>query len=242
MKKLATLAFCLTGFLTMAQDSFGEVVGTVIEKKSKEVCYGGRVYIADNGKKYNSIINEDGRFRISAVPSGSYTLNILYKGDTITTEPVSIPLDGIANAGTIEFHSDILNLGPVVISAGNNGLKLEYGFLPVKSLSSEEIAQSAVKFDLKKLVTSMTSDVQLTSDGALVFRGARKGDMIYILDGVKIRGDLNFPSVGIGKMMVYSGGLPAKYGDTLGGVIVMESKSYFDLLREKESRDLKAGL
>ena len=241
MKKLIAIAFCLTGIVSFGQDSFGEVIGTVIEKKSQASCYGGRVFINDNGKKYNSIINEDGRFRISAVPSGSYELNILYKGDTLKTEAIAIPMDGMANAGTIEFHSDVLNLDPIIISAGNNGLKLEYGFLPVASLDAEEISKSAVRFDLKKLVTSMTSDVQQTSDGELVFRGARKGDMIYMLDGMKVRGQLNLPSAAIGNMMVYAGGLPAKFGDTLGGVVVVESKSYFDLLRQAESRDLKAG-
>jgi hypothetical protein len=29
-------------------------------------------------------------------------------------------------------------------------------------------------------------------------------------------------------MRVYSGGIPAKYGDCSGGVIVIETKSYFD--------------
>jgi outer membrane receptor protein involved in Fe transport len=36
--------------------------------------------------------------------------------------------------------------------------------------------------------------------------------------------------------MVYSGAIPAKYGDTNGGVIVVETRSYFDLLREYNSR------
>jgi hypothetical protein len=42
-------------------------------------------------------------------------------------------------------------------------------------------------------------------------------------------------------MQLYTGGLPAKYGDTLGGVVVMESKSYFDLYRAWQSEQLKAG-
>jgi hypothetical protein len=36
--------------------------------------------------------------------------------------------------------------------------------------------------------------------------------------------------------MVYSGAIPAKYGDTTGGVVVMETLSYFDLLREYNNR------
>jgi hypothetical protein len=32
-------------------------------------------------------------------------------------------------------------------------------------------------------------------------------------------------------MMVFTGGLPAKYGDTMGGAIVVETKGYFELYR-----------
>jgi hypothetical protein len=36
-------------------------------------------------------------------------------------------------------------------------------------------------------------------------------------------------------MMVYTGGLPAKYGDTMGGAVVVETKSYFELLRNYQA-------
>ena len=74
-----------------------------------------------------------------------------------------------------------------------------------------------------------------------VFRGARKGDMLYLMDGVKTESIGNVPSCSIGRLMVYTGGLPAKYGDTMGGVVVMESKSYFDLHRKWVSSQLKEG-
>jgi outer membrane receptor protein involved in Fe transport len=40
------------------------------------------------------------------------------------------------------------------------------------------------------------------------------------------------PGSSIGGVTVYTGGIPAKYGDTTGGVIILETKSYFDLYRE----------
>jgi hypothetical protein len=55
--------------------------------------------------------------------------------------------------------------------------------------------------------------------------------MIYIVDGVKCSDVFNVPSVAISKMMVFTGGLPAKYGDTMGGAIVVETKGYFELYR-----------
>ena len=52
---------------------------------------------------------------------------------------------------------------------------------------------------------------------------------MYIVDGVKITGGRpTLPSASIQAMRVYTGGVPAKYGDVLGGVIMVETKSYFD--------------
>jgi hypothetical protein len=65
--------------------------------------------------------------------------------------------------------------------------------------------------------------------------------MIFMLDGVKGNEMMNVPSCAIGRMMVYTGGIPAKYGDTLGGVVVMETKSYFDLYRAWEAEQLRLG-
>ena len=79
----------------------------------------------------------------------------------------------------------------------------------------------------------MSSEIKMADDGELMFRGARKGDMIYVLDGVKLQDVYNVPSCSINSMMVYTGGLPAKYGDTLGGAIVVETYGYFDLLRQR---------
>ena len=68
----------------------------------------------------------------------------------------------------------------------------------------------------------------------LYFRGSRAGSVIYFIDGVKIRQNVpNIPSSGISGMQVYTGGVPAKYGDTTGGVIVVETKSYLEEYNEK---------
>ena len=51
---------------------------------------------------------------------------------------------------------------------------------------------------------------------------------------MKIYGTVpTFPAVAISSYSVYTGGLPAKYGDTSGGVIEIETKSYFDLYNQR---------
>ena len=225
-----------------AQQALGEVTGYVFEYGTKIGLIDAKVVIEDFGSVYQAKADFDGSFRISAIPAGTYAVNILYQGDTMSGLTVSVPMNGIGRMGDIEYTGGFIDKEGVVVTANNNEMKLIDGNLPVKEITAEEIAVSPVKFDIKGLVTSISSNVRQTADGSLVIRGARKGDMIYMVDGIKVREDAGqIPSCSIGYMQVYTGGLPAKYGDTLGGVVVVESKSYFDLYRAWEAQQIRDG-
>lgn len=239
MKRIMIIACILANQLVNAQSATGEVVGTVQIGESVEPAFGAVAFIVDQDRKYQALVEADGRFRISAIPAGEYSLNIKFSGDTLTNIPVKIPMDGICQAGLIKFTLDPKMLEVVNVKANDGRMKLEYGSLPIKELTSEEIEQSPLKFSISDLATTLSSEVRKDEDGQLMFRGARKGDMIYMLDGVKSNEVYNVPSCAIGRMMVYTGGLPAKYGDTLGGAVVVETKSYFDLYRAWEREELK---
>jgi hypothetical protein len=242
MKLFAATLFTLFSFLSNAQVALGEVIGEVIDFNQNIGLVDAHVYIDDHGKRYQTKTDIDGRFRISAIPAGTYLVNIRKGNDTIQDIIVNVPMDGFANTGRILFGEKITEIEGAKVVAKRDEIKLIDGNLPVKTLTAEEIDKSPLKFDIKGLVSSMTTDVKMTDDGELVFRGARKGDMIYLIDGVKTSDAGNVPGASIGRMMVYTGGLPAKYGDTLGGVVVMESKGYFDLYRSWEAEQIKKGL
>jgi len=242
MKKTMTLLIgTLLSFGTFSQGALGEVKGTVLEGDTEVSAFGAHVFIVSGGQQYNARTDDRGSFRISGIPAGKYVLNISYLEDTMTNIMVNVPMDGICQLGDIHFISDILTLVVMDAVYNKDALKMIDGDLPVTRLTAEEIARSPVKTDIKSLINSMSSDVRMTNDGELVFRGARKGDMLYLIDGVKTASVGNVPSASIGRMMIFTGGLPAKYGDTLGGVVVMETKSYFDLYRAWESEQIRLG-
>lgn len=226
---------------SFAQGSLGDVVGEVVDLKSGKTVYGAEIFIESNGAKYRTRTDADGRFRLSGVTAGTHMLNIKFDIDTMPNLAVVVPMDGIANMGIIQFTSNILDLMTMDAKADDGRMKLVYGSLPVKEITAEDIINSSAKNDIKGLLTSISTDVRMTNDGELVFRGARKGDMLYLMDGVKTASIGAVPSSSIARMKVYSGGLPAKYGDTMGGVVVMESKSYFDLYNSWVAKEVKAG-
>ncbi len=242
MKKMILGCMLAIASTSIGQASLGEVSGTVRDGKTNAIIFGAHVYIEDGDKKYQAKTDAEGYFRISAIPAGSYLLNIKHDGDTMRNIPAKVDMDAICRLGEIKFLSKIQDVGVVVITGtSKNQIKLIDGNLPVTQISYEDIQKSPSKFDPKGMVAYLSSDVKLTDDGELVFRGARKGDMLYLLDGVKTSDIGSIPSCAIGRMMIYSGGLPAKYGDTMGGVVVMETLSYFDLYRDWYGEQVKAG-
>ena len=223
----------------LGQSNLGEVIGTVVDKNDGTPVYNAIAYIETGGTKYQERTDYDGRFRITGIPAGTYILAVKHYEDTMKNIIVHVPMDGFFQTGELKFESTIFVYGPVEAAHYRDKIQLIDGNLPVKTLTAEEIDKSPLKFDVKGLIASMTSDVRMMEDGELVFRGARKGDMLYLMDGVKTATVGSVPGCSIGRMMVYSGGLPAKYGDTLGGVVVMESKSYFDLYRQWEAEQIR---
>ncbi|MBI1838473.1 MAG: carboxypeptidase regulatory-like domain-containing protein [Flavobacteriia bacterium] len=235
MKTFMTiLGLFITSQIFSQGQALGEVIGTIVDPADKTGIPGNFVWIDDDGKKYEAITDIDGKFRISAVPAGEYFVYISNNTDTIKSNSVYVPMDGFGNLGIIIFQTSTTELGTVVIGGDKDykELILQLNATPTYNLSAADIKKLPIKFDMAAMIAIMSSEVKKTEDGELIFRGSRKGEMIYYLDGVKLNGIQSTPSCSINNMTVYTGGIPAKYGDTLGGVVVVETKSYFDLLRE----------
>lgn len=232
MKSIFFYASMLFGATTFAQTTSGDIIGTFMTKDKTEGISMAAVYTQRGEAFYRAMTDEDGRFRISGVPAGEYQVIFVFEGDTIKAPMmVEVVPDGYGDVGVVLNDKQ---LGEVEVNADR--LRLGKGVAPEIKLSKKDIKFRPDKFDAKSMIASMTTDVRKTDDGSLVFRGARKGDLISYIDGVKMVDVQNVPSSALGYIMVYSGAIPAKYGDTTGGVVVMETVSYFDLLREWEAR------
>ena len=243
MKSLGIVIALLLSAQSFAQVALGDIIGEVKDKKKGDAIYGAEVFTESNGMKYRTRTDFDGRFRISGVQPGTYIVSINFMGDTMSNFIAQVPIDGYANLATLYFSSDVQILPDLIITANDpNRIRLVHGSLPIQEVTSKDLEHSPARFDIKGMIAGASSDIKMTDDGDLVFRGARKGDMIYVLDGVKSSEISRVPGVAIARMQIYTGGLPAKYGDTLGGAIVVETKSYFDLYNAWKSEQIKKGI
>jgi hypothetical protein len=235
MRTLMIALSLLLGVTATAQVALGDIIGTLYNSTAKEGVFDATVVTNGAGDVlYRTKTDPDGSFRLSAIPSGKYQVYFLIDGDTIyAPRIVEVAPDGIGDLGKVEFTLNTLD--EAIVTPNTKIIDLIKKD-PAVMVTGDDWRMSPAKFDTKAMIAGSSSDVRQTEDGSLVFRGARKGDMVFYLDGVKMNEVARVPSAAVGYMMVYAGAIPAKYGDTNGGVVVMETLSYTDLYRAWRSR------
>lgn len=217
--------------LGMAQGSFGDIQGQLFEVAEKNTpAIFAKVWVERGASKFGADTDESGRFIINSVPSGIYVLKANYLGDTIShTVYANVLTDGVAHLGRVNLHEDITETEVVdIIGLTRPLISHDVGQTRIDAL---DIMKSAAKNDLKTLISSHNSDIKVDADGQMMIRGSRGNDLIHYIDGVKTGEVQTIPSSAIGGITVYTSAIPASYGDTTGGVIIMETKSYYDLWR-----------
>lgn len=233
MKTLLTAILIASTGLLFAQGNFGAIQGKMFEKSdSDEPAMFAKVWVEHSGSKFATKVREDGRFKINSVPVGMYELKAMYGMDTLSEVIiVNVQTDGIANVGRINILDKVQMEDEFTVKAKRKDPLINFGDVGQSRISSLDIMKSPVRNSPKDLIVSRNSDIKLDDAGNMMIRGARPNNLAYFIDGVKTGEIQTFPSVAIGSITVYSSAIPAKYGDTTGGVIIMETKSYHDLYR-----------
>jgi outer membrane receptor protein involved in Fe transport len=91
-------------------------------------------------------------------------------------------------------------------------------------ITAAEMEDLAVRDISQIAATSVDIVTQDDGNDKLNVRGQRSEGTQFIVDGVKINGAISIPQNAIEQIEIISGGLPAMYGDNIGGVIVVTTK------------------
>ena len=223
MKQLTIILIALFSLSASAQNGNATIMGYVYSEDSTEVVPFAKVWIDYNGSKLGVSADVNGKYKISAVNPGIYNLHadgsisgkrtmngIKVYSESIAKYDIYVTQDSIL--GEIEVTSEPL-------------IKVDQ----IKTIPLEMIAKSPNIRDPKRLITDFNSDIQLDANNQMIIRGSRPGDVAYFIDGVKASDLQSLPGASIRSMSVYTSGVPARYGDTMGGVVILETKGYFDL-------------
>lgn len=247
---LAALLCCALPLATKAQNYTQTLKGVVLDKTIKTPLIGATVAaIPQNGtteSMLGAVTDADGRFRITNVPIGQYTVVVRYLG----YKDLSIP-NITVNAGketdlTLEAEESILMGKEVVIKATVDKRKPlnELAAVSARTFSVEETQKFAAAVNDPARMAASFAGVVARDDGnnTLVVRGNNPNGMIWRMEGVDIPNPNHFSTPGSsgGGISIISaqlltnsdfltGAFPAEYGNALSGV--------FDLKLRKGNAD-----
>lgn len=222
--------FTLMAGVLFAQSGTGEVKGVITDSLSGEPIDGAVIQIYNGLQSLSELTNEKGEYSIKFIQKGKYEMTVSRLGYNKQI------LEGIQiKSGKTEF----INLG-IALKSGNvfeyvaRNKYIDKILEPgepglMKVITADEIMYSANERGVIPAMVAIVPRVsQPREGGSLHFSGSRGDATLFIVDGVKVIGDSQIPNSGIENVEVYVGGIPAQYGDTVGGVVVINSKSYFN--------------
>ncbi|MCC7050477.1 MAG: TonB-dependent receptor, partial [Bacteroidia bacterium] len=221
VKKIFTFLLLVSiGSTAWAQT--GVLKGKVIDKGTNETIPFASVSLMSGGSLIAAVQTDiDGEYTIKPIPPGEYNVKTSYVGYT----PAQVNKVRIsADKTTVQDFSlsTATDLKEVVITeykvplidpdtkTGGTVDRAKYNSMATKNINS---------------VASTTAGVFQSDEGkSLNVRGSRSEGTQYYIDGERVRGGTGVPQQGVEQISVITGGLPAQYGESIGGVISITTR------------------
>lgn len=225
--------------LTMNAQGYGEIRGIIKNTELEPVEFVTVKILQGNVLIGGTQTDAEGRYKYKPLNPGTYDMVVMEAGHQ--TQPVN-KIKVIPNEATyVDVKITPNTLGTITVTAkayDYSKAGVDNNMYTMKSLDATELLQlaGADRGNIKGALSSISSDV-IETNGELHFRGTRGDATGYFIDGVRTMGASTIPGLGIENLTVFSGGVPAMYGDVMGGVVIITTKSYFSGIREKNMRN-----
>ncbi|MCX7606589.1 MAG: carboxypeptidase regulatory-like domain-containing protein [Bacteroidia bacterium] len=205
--------------LLFAQQDAGKVRGVVRDKVTREPLGFATVVLLQNGVVKGGVnTNENGEYSIAPVSPGTYDVRASYAGKTFTISGVvvtanrTIVLD-INMESSVETETQVIVDYKVPLFEKDETVT-------GKTITIEQIQKMGTRNINTFLATSAgVYQVDDKFGAGINVRGARGDATQYFIDGVRVIGTFAMPQRGISQLSVYTGGIPAEFGDVMGGVV-----------------------
>ena len=221
-KLLAVIALLGISNYSIAQSQSGTLKGTITEFDTGEPVPMANVVIELNGTVVDGAVADfDGEYTIKPIDPGRYTVKVSFIG--FATKEIS---EVLVSSGKITF----INAGLKIESDVLGEVELVEYVVPLidpdktgTTLTKEAITALPTR-DVQSVAAQTAGIYQEDEGGDLNVRGARSDATFFYIDGVKVRASNKLPQSAIEQMTVITGGLPASYGDAMGGVISITTR------------------
>ena len=224
LKSITAVGLLLLTFLSFnASAQMGELRGTITDSLTGNPIDGVIVSISEKGYIKTQVTDEKGEYSFKPVTPGQYTVTF-----TVFGKPPYEVKGVTINAESMRFLDQHVGAGITIrgLDITPDEYKVDMKKDPgITTITSVDLPRLAGERGVIEPIAYTVPRVINTGKG-LSLSGSRPDATQYYIDGVKVIGELSIPQRGIEEITVINGGLPAKYGDTTSGVVLITTKSF----------------
>ena len=221
MKNVA-IVFLLS-FLCLTIQAQSEITGKITDEFGEAVD-GAFVILEGGGIQLSTFSDPEGFYSLKPLTAGSYDLNFSRVG--LKAQPFS----GVqVGADQVVFLDVVLVLKESLIIPRIVDYRIPLitkGGVPPSVVFEGEVLEKLPSRNIDDAIAQAPSVYQADAGEPIFVRGARAGSTVYYVDGMRMPNLLGVPISAVDQLSVLTGAIPAKYGDSTGGVIILTTKSY----------------
>jgi outer membrane receptor protein involved in Fe transport len=223
--------FLVLAILLSASGAFSDEVGRIIGKVTiagtgKPLPYANIMIL---GTQYGATSRGDGEYIIVGIPPGTYSVRATYMGyTTVTRKDVQVFPNQAARVAFDLKETTVGSNNELIVLSKRPMVEVDVASTS-RTMGSEELKVLPVGETLNDAMAIQAGIV--SSRDEFHIRGGRTDEVVYIVDGVKMKDALSGSSTGeqfnarsVAEMNVITGGFSAKYGQALSGVVDVKMK------------------
>jgi len=221
--------------------NLGEIRGRVLDQDGNTLP-SASVYTRIAGELVGTYTDLDGKFVLKPIPPGIHPITISFTGYT-TLEIAGVDVTPDRATYVKDVRMSVMNELKTFEKVAYKRQLIDRDDPSRMSLLASEFKDDPTRKDPIQFLSKNFAGVTASPNGdGLYFRGSRTENTVSFIDGVKVSGAVpRVPPSAISSVSVYTGGLPARYGDVTGGVIVIETKTYGEMFEEERRRAIRAA-
>jgi outer membrane receptor protein involved in Fe transport len=218
------LIIVFTAIFSSAIAQTGEIRGRVIEKGGTEgVPFASVAALQGGAQVIAGQTDIDGNYVLKPLSPGKYDVKVTSVGYSPSEKSGVVVSSDVVSYANVDLAKGI-ELGPVQVTEYVVPL-IEKGPSVQHTVTYDEI-QAMPTRDINSIASTAAAVGQADQGKDLNIRGSRSDATGYYVDGIKMRGggSTGLSNRGAEQVTVITGGLPAKYGDATGGVIISSTR------------------
>lgn len=185
MLKVTALLVLLPAATPLLAAPIGNIAGIVIDGGTRTPMVGASIIVA--GTELGAAADVDGRFRITGVPTGIYTVEASMIGYDPQAKTSVVVEPNRSTDLAFKLDQSLIEMTAVTVKA-EHFTRVKDAPVSERSFSSEEIqVQPGGSQDIQRVVQAMPAVVSSgDQDNEIIVRGGNPNENLFLLDGIEI--------------------------------------------------------